>query len=217
MKKTCMLAAALLLAALPAGAQTPPFGLEVRGRAAFPTGDFGEEDEGGAQVKTGWGGSVAGFFHATPMLSVYAGYSHTRFGTDLGDLEAQLELAGFEDAEIDIADAGLDAGVRAAFPALAGGAFVRGGLVYHRVRLELSDDLEEAFEEFLDPDDLDSEWSLGWQLGAGLRVPLGPRLSASFGAAYTAYEPRFEEQAGTEITADDITYASVEVGLELRP
>ncbi|HEX6911346.1 MAG TPA: hypothetical protein VF142_13160, partial [Longimicrobium sp.] len=115
---------------------------------------------------------------------------------------------------VDISDAGFDAGVRATFPALAGGAFVRGGLVYHRVGLELSDELEDALRGVLDPDEFDSDLSLGWQVGAGLLLPLGPRLSASVGAAFTSYEPRYEDEGAT---AEDLTYASVEVGLEFRP
>lgn len=214
MKTAWMLMGALLLAAPAAGAQASPLGVELRVRAAFPTGDFGEEGSEGEQVTTGWGATLAGMYHVTPMFSVYAGYSHTRFGTDLGTLGDALEEAGFDEDGVDISDAGFDAGVRATFPALAGGAFVRGGLVYRRVGLELSDELEDALEGVLDPDDFDSELSLGWQLGAGLLLPLGPRLSASLGAAYTSYEPQYEDE-GT--SAEDLTYASVEVGLEFRP
>lgn len=219
MGKGLMMATALLLAAVPAAAQTSPFSVEVRGRAAFPTGDFGDEAEDGSGVKTGWGGSLTGYFQATLILSVYAGYSLTRFPTDLGELEEQLEQAGFDDASVDIDDTGFDAGARATFPALSGSGFVRGGVVYHRADVQLSDDLEEALEGIIDPDELDSDWSLGWQVGAGLLLPLGPRLSASLGAAYTAYEPRFDDDGGdTEITAEnDLSYASIEIGLEFRP
>ena len=137
MRTPLMLLAALLLAVPAAQAQTSPFSLEVRVRAAFPTGDFGEEEEG-TGVETGWGGTVEGLFQATPVLAVYAGYSHTIFGTDLGEAEELLE-----DSSIDIIDSGLDAGVRATLPLLNGGAFVRGGLVYHRLGVDLSDELEE--------------------------------------------------------------------------
>lgn len=177
--KTMTALAALLLAAAPAAAQVSPFSLEVRGRAAYPTGDFGEEDEGGSGVETGWGGSLTGYFQATPQLAVYAGYSLTRFPTDLGDLEAELEFLGVDDASIDIDDKGFDAGLRAMVPAGAGSAFLRGGLVFHRADVQLSDDLEEAVQGLLDPDELDSDWSLGYQLGAGVLLPLGPRLPAS--------------------------------------
>lgn len=221
MRTPLMLAAAALLAAVPARAQQAlPVALEVRGRAAFPTGDFGEEDEG-AGVSTGWGGSVGAIFQATPVLGIYAGYSFTRFGTDLGELEAQLELLGIDDASVHIDDSGLDAGVRARVPAMGGSAFVRGGLVYHRVEVKISDELQEFFEEFegepIDEDALESDWSPGYQLGAGFLLPLGPRLSASFAATYTAFEPRFDDDTTTEVSSDDVTYASVEVGLEFRP
>ncbi|HEX6041404.1 outer membrane beta-barrel protein [Longimicrobium sp.] len=219
--KTMMTLAALVLAAAPAAAQVPasPFSLEVRGRAAYPTGDFGEEDETGSGVETGWGGSVAGHFQVTPVLSVYGGYSFTRFPTDLGDLEAELEALGIDDASIDIDDTGFDAGLRAMVPAGGGSAFLRGGLVYHRADVQLSDDLEDAIGGILDPDELDSDWSLGWQAGAGLLLPLGPRLSASLGASYTSYEPRFGDDSGEfEVSGEsDLTYASIEVGLEFRP
>jgi opacity protein-like surface antigen len=215
MRKPLMLFAALVLATPAAQAQTSPFSVEVRGRAAFPTGDFGEEEDG-TGVETGWGGTLEGVFQATPVLAVYAGYSHTIFGTDLGEAEELLE-----DASIDITDSGVDAGVRATLPVLNGGAFVRGGLVYHRVGIDLSDELEEFLEEFsegeFDEDELDSDWSLGYQVGAGLLVPLGQRLSGSFGAAYTAYEPQYDDLGDEGLTADgDVSYASVEVGLLIR-
>ncbi len=213
-------AAALLLAAVPAAAQVSPFSVEVRGRAAFPTGDFGEEDEaGGGGVETGWGGSLTGYYQATPTLAVYAGYSFTRFPTDLGDLEAELEFLGIEDASIDIDDKGFDAGLRATVPAGAATGFLRGGVVYHRADVQLSEDLEDAISIIFDPDELDSDWSLGYQVGAGLLLPLGPRLSASLGASYTSYEPQFDdESADPELSAEgDLSYASIELGLEFRP
>jgi opacity protein-like surface antigen len=222
MRKLLMLSAALLMAAPAAEAQTSPFSLEVRGRAAFPTGDFGEEEQDGSGIKTGWGGSIEGIFQATPILGLYAGYSYTRFPTDLGSVEEELE--GFvDDVSVDATDAGLDAGIRATLPLTlgnGGGVFVRGGVVYHQLGVELSDDLEEFLEEFseglFDPDELDSEWSLGYQVGAGVLVPLGPRLSASVGATYTAYEPEFEQQGDLTVEANDVTYLSAEVGLRIR-
>lgn len=221
MRTLLMLFAALLLAAPAAEAQTSPFSLEVRGRAAFPTGDFGDEEADGSGIETGWGGSIEGIFQATPILGVYAGYSYTRFPTDLGELGEELEGV-IDDASVDVTDAGLDAGVRATLPLSLGGAgvFVRGGVVYHQLGVELSDELEELLEEFgegvFDPDDLDSEWSLGYQLGAGALIPLGPRLSASVGANYTRYKPEFEQQADVTVQADDVSYFSAEVGLLIR-
>ena len=221
MRKTLMLSAALLLAALPAQAQTSPFSLEVKGRIAFPTGDFAEEEQDGSGIKTGWGGGLTGTFQVTPILGIYAGFSSTRFDTDLGELEEDLEGV-VEDPEIHITDAGLDAGVRATLPVLNNGLFVRGGLVYHRVGVDLSDELEEILEEFeIEEEDLDSEWSLGYELGAGVLVPLGPRLSVSVGGAYTRYSPEFEEDDGSgeepvTTAEDDVSFASVEVGLSIR-
>jgi len=214
MRTLLMLSAALLLAAPAVAAQASPFSLEVRGRAAFPTGDFGEEEDG-IGVETGWGGSLEGHFQATPLLGVYAGYSHTRFPTDLGELE---ELLG-DDASVDITDAGFDAGARITLPLLNGGAFVRGGVVYHRASVDLSEELLEFFEALepaFDEDDLESDWSLGYQLGAGALVPLGQRLSASVGAAYTRYEPEYEDSSTTEVSSEDLSYVSVEVGLQIR-
>ena len=51
MKTTWMLMGALLLAAPAAGAQASPLGLELRVRAAFPTGDFGEEGEAASRCR----------------------------------------------------------------------------------------------------------------------------------------------------------------------
>lgn len=217
MRTLWMLSAALLLAA-PAAAQTSPFSVEVRGRAAFPTGDFGDADEDGVELKTGWGGSIEGAYQATSLLNVYMGYSYTMFPLDFGDLQEPLEEI-VDDASVDVIDAGFDAGARISLPVMDGGAFVRGGLVYHRIGVDLSDDLEEVFEEFgeFSEDELESDWSLGWQLGAGVVVPLGPRLSASVSGAYTRYAPEFEDDADTSLSADgDVSYASAEVGLRIR-
>lgn len=221
MRTLLMLFATLLLAAPAAQAQTSAFSLEVRGRAAFTTGDFGDEEPDGSGIKTGWGGSIEGIFQPTPILGLYAGYSYTRFDTELGGLEEELE--GFvDDADVDVADTGLDAGLRATLPlGLSGGSvFVRGGVVYHQLGVELSDDLKDFLEEFaggvFDPDDLDSEWSLGYQVGAGVLVPLGQRLSASLGVSYTAYEPEFERRADVTVQADDVSYLSTEAGLRIR-
>ena len=216
MRTLLMLSAALLLAA-PAAAQTSPFALEVRGRAAFPTGDFGDEDEDGVGLGTGWGGSIEGSWQATPLLGVYGGYSYTAFPIDFGDLQEPLEEV-IDDPSVDVTDSGFDAGARITLPVMNGGVFVRGGVVYHRVGVELSDEMEDFFETVgVSDDDLESDWSLGWQLGAGVLVPLGQRLSASVSGAYTRYAPEFEDSADPSLSADgDVSYASVEVGLRIR-
>lgn len=217
MRTLWMLSAALLLAAPAVAAQTSPFSLEVRGRAAIPTGDFGDEDEDGVGLDTGWGGSIEGAFQATPLLGVYVGYSYTAFPIDFGDLQEPLEEF-VEDPSVDVIDSGFDAGARITLPVMNGGAFVRGGVVYHRVGVDLSDEMEDFFQELgIAEEDLESDWSLGWQVGAGVLVPLGPRLSASVGGAYTRYAPEFEDSDDPSLSADgDVSYASVEVGLRIR-
>lgn len=119
-KHFASVAAALLVAvaARPAAAQLipnfTPFSFEVRGGAALPQGDFGDD----ADIGLALAGSVT--FHPAPILGVYAGYSQNEFGDDWKD-------------------SGIDAGVRASIPTLIlpFSPWAKAGIVYHQLENDL--------------------------------------------------------------------------------
>lgn len=167
-----------------------PLAVEVRGGAAFPTGDFGEGLETGYAA----GGNVS--FSFAPMLAVYGGYSLNGFGID-------DEGTGQADG-LEFRDRGFDAGIRASIPTLVlpVSPWVKGGLVYHQ--LELDGDGEGA----------STDSSLGFEVGGGFEFPLGPTVSVTPGVSYTKYSVDFEDdETGTEF---DVSHVKADIGLRIR-
>lgn len=184
--------------AVPAHAQIPnitPFSLEVRGGFAVPRGDLAEEDED-ISVGTGWTVGANATYHFMPMLGVYAGYTYTRFGVD-----------GLEG--VDVLDQGFGAGVRLAIPTplIPIDPYVKAGLVYNTLSFEFEDGPGGDFDDVLD-----SDRSLGFEVGAGLGIGLGPKLSFTPQVTYTRYEPQFDGE-GTDAHVEHIR---VDVGLRIR-
>jgi hypothetical protein len=200
MKKTLgllSLAAATAFAA-PAHAQLPnvtPFSFEVRGGLAFPTGDFGEDsgdDAGDVESGTTLGANVT--FHFMPLLGIYGGYTYNRFGVENVD-------------EIDFVDQGFNAGIRVAIPTplIPIDPYVKAGLVYNKLGLAGDTD---GLEDLIP----DSDSSLGFEVGAGVGIGLGPKLSFTPQVTYTRYEPKYDGD-GVDFNVEHIR---VDVGLRLR-
>jgi hypothetical protein len=195
------LAAAAVFAA-PAHAQLPnvtPFSFEVRGGLAAPLGDFGSDDEEtgyGAKMGTSLGGNAT--FHFMPLLGIYAGYTRNQF-----------DVEGEDDA--DIIDSGFEAGVRLAVPTplIPIDPYVKLGAVYHDLKLQASDG--GATFGFT------SDRSLGFEVGAGIGIGLGPKLSFTPQVTYTRYSPQFDDEV-EELTgeAPDVSHVRVDVGLRIR-
>ncbi len=192
MKKTSAVlvaAAALLAAAGGAQAQmgpTTPFALELRGGLAFPTGDFGDG------LENGWTAGLNGSFNFTPILGVYAGYTFNSFGVDEDE-------AGIEDVSVN--DKGFDAGLRASFAGMGGFTpFLKGGLVFHEIEFDV------------DGESVSTDSHLGFEIGGGVEIPLGPRMSFTPGVSFTSYsldDDELEEEL-------DVTHIKVDVGLRVR-
>ena len=174
---------------------TSPFSVEVRCGLAFPTGDLEDVAESGITV------GANGTYMFTPMLGLYAGFTYNAFG-----LPDEAEELGVEGS---INTYGLDAGVKAMFatPTLPVTPFLKGGLVYHKVQLDIEDvDLGDEDE---------SDFGLGFEVGGGVMVPLGPRLSFTPAVSYTSFKPNFEGDEDDD-DADNITSFRVDVGLNIR-
>lgn len=198
MKKTTrgLLAAVAAVAfAAPAHAQVPnvtPFSFEVRGGLVFPTGDFGESEEDVGEVTSGFTVGANATYHFMPLLGIYAGYTYNRFGVE-----------GLED--LDVNDHGFNAGLRLAIPTplLPIDPYVKGGAVFNKLGFTYDGD---------DEDFIDSDNSLGFEVGAGVGIVLGPTLSFTPQVTYTRYEPKYDGE-GDSFT---VQHLRADVGLRIR-
>lgn len=186
---------AIAVCVAPAHAQLPnvtPFALEVRGGLVFPTGDLGETEDDVGSVETGFTFGANATFHFMPMVGVYAGYTRNQFGVEGID-------------ELDVLDQGFSAGVRLAVPTplIPIDPYVKAGLVYHKLSFEFDGD-DEGLPE--------SDNSLGFEVGAGLGIGLGPKLSVTPQVTYTSYEPQYDGE-GDDFKVEHIR---LDVGLRLR-
>lgn len=203
MKNTTLGLLSLVAAAAftaPAQAQIPnftPFSVEVRGGLAFPTGDFGQSDEeDGESIESGITVGANATYHFMPLLGVYAGYTYNRFGVEGVD-------------ELDVIDKGFSAGLRVAVPTplIPIDPYAKAGLVYNTLGFEFDGD---------DGDDegfLDSDNSLGFEIGAGVGIGLGPKLSFTPQVTYTRYTPEYDGESDDEFKVEHIR---VDVGLRIR-
>jgi hypothetical protein len=200
MKKITTGLVALAALALAGSAQAQalpvsPFSVEVRGGLAFPTGDLEDVAESGITV------GANGTYMFSQQIGLYAGFTYNAFGLaeeadDLG-IDGSINTYGF------------DAGLKAMFasPTLPVTPFLKGGLVYHKVELDIEDlDLGEADE---------SDFGLGFEVGGGVMVPLGPRLSFTPAVSYTSFKPNYDGDEDDE-DVDNVTSFRVDVGLNIR-
>ena len=180
--------------AAPAHAQLPnftPFSLEVRGGLAFPRGELRETEDDVGSVETGYTYGANATYHFMPLVGVYVGYTRNQFGVEGLD-------------ELDVIDQGFSAGVRLAVPTplIPIDPYVKAGLVYNTLSFEFDGDAE-----FIESDN-----SLGFEVGAGVGVGLGPKLSFTPQVTYTRYEPQYDGE-GDDFNVEHIR---LDVGLRIR-
>ncbi|HEX8362059.1 MAG TPA: outer membrane beta-barrel protein [Longimicrobium sp.] len=181
--------------AAPAHAQLPnvtPFSFEVRGGLVFPRGDLTETAADVAPAESGITYGANATFHFMPMLGIYAGYTRNQFGVEGLD-------------ELDVIDEGFSGGLRVAIPTplIPIDPYFKAGVVYNTLSFEFDGD---------DAEFVDSDRSLGFEVGAGIGIGLGPKLSFTPQVTYTRYEPRYDGE-------DDnfkVEHIRVDVGLRLR-
>jgi opacity protein-like surface antigen len=190
-----LLAPALLVGAglaQPALAQTTlPLAFEARGGVALPVGDFNDG------AGTGWivGGTVR--YRVNPTVDVYAGYDYASFPPDDDD----------PDVDVNLRDHGARAGVRAdlrvgSLPSVT--PWVEIGLMVNRTTVHASDNNISA--------DVDADWALGGEAGAGLSIPVGTRASFTPGVRYRAHKADF----GDDIGSTTVSYFAFDLGVQIR-
>lgn len=187
-----LVAAALGLGGTAAEAQgILPIAVEVRGGYAIPTGDLGDSD-----VDDGLGFGVNAQPAVMPMLSVYGGWERYSFSAE----------TGFEEVDVDVVDSGFRLGVQAGLPFtpfIGVSPFVFAGGIYNSTSLEGSAGGVSTESE--------SDRSIGYELGGGLAIPLGPALKLTPAIRYRSHSPEIEEFE----TDSNMSYFTAELGLRL--
>jgi opacity protein-like surface antigen len=188
MKKTAFVLVATAVATFAgrASAQLPlptltPFSVEARGGLSIPTGDLKDA------AKTGWTAGASITYHALPLLGIYAGYSADQWNSKVGSGHARAS--------------GLDLGARLSIPTpmIPIDPWIKAGAVYHNIKISGSDDPADDFTT-------DRKW--GWQVGAGLGLTLGPKVSVTPGVTYTTLKP------GSGVI--DVHHVRADIGLRVR-
>jgi hypothetical protein len=162
-----------------------PAALDGRVDFAFPMGDFGDIADQGI------GFSVGAVVTLLPGFGVYGSYSQTRFG------------GGWTgDEPSDATDSGFAVGLSAALPGRAGvEPWVGGGLLFHQLEVG-------GTRTGVDQD-------LGFELGAGVAIPVAPRLRLSPAVNYRQYSASIPALAGLAARDLNVQYLSLGVGLHL--
>jgi hypothetical protein len=186
-----ILSALSLVAVAPRAHAQIPLSIDVRGGAALPQGDLGDDAALAADMGWGFEGSVG--LALTPMFSLYGGgsrYVYERGGDDTA-------------TDGEFVDQGFHAGAKVSLAPMLMGAspWVRGGVIFH----DLEQDDAGATEE-------DTSTEAGFEVGAGLEIPLGQVLSFTPGARYHSYRQN-SDSLGDEL---NISAWSIEFGGTLR-
>lgn len=176
----------LLLVSAGAAQAQSPLGLEVRGGAAFATADLGD-----ATLRTGGGLELTGTYRVMQHIHVYAGWDYHSFPMD----------TPFGGAKYDVDLTGYAFGLQFQHP-LAGrlGGWLRAGGMYSHIELENDAGTTMA----------DSGHEFGWEVGGGLRLPLGSNLALTPGVRYRTLSADLDVG---EKRAVDLSFVAVEAGL----
>jgi hypothetical protein len=160
-----------------------PIALDARLEVAFPLGDFGDIAD------TGIGGTLSVAVPLVPAFGLYGSYTQIRFGGGwTGD--------GTSDATTD----GFTVGLTTTLPGmLEVNPWIGAGLLLHRLEVRgtrqgVSDDL-------------------GFEVGAGVAVPLADRLRLSPALHYRHFGATIPAMAGLTARSLTVQYLSLGVGL----
>ncbi|NHE57624.1 outer membrane beta-barrel protein [Cyclobacterium plantarum] len=181
------LAITLLLSSMVVQAQDR-WSLEFRPGVNLPTQKLGDAD-----LKTGYGfeGSLAYSF--LPHLSVYGGWSWNRFGAD----------QSFAGANTDFEETGYTYGLQFIHPISTSNLslLLRAGGLANHIELENSDGDIIA----------DSGHGFGWQVEAGVSIPISEKWRAQPGLRYRALSRDVRLNGSTFGT--DLNYISLGIGI----
>jgi hypothetical protein len=183
-----MVITAVLLAVGGATVQAQgPVALELRGGAAFPTADLGE-----ASLKTGGGLELTALLRVMPYVHAYAGWDYFSFVMDetLGGTKYDVDATGYA------------FGLQFRHPVgTSAGLWLRAGGLYDHIELEnTAGDIV-----------ADSGHELGWEVGGGVSVPVGGRVTLTPGVRYRSLSADLE--VGQVTVPVDLRYVAAEIGV----
>lgn len=180
-----MLIVAVLFSAGAARAQSP-FSMEVRGGAALATADLGD-----ATLKTGAGVELTGAFRVMQHMHVYAGWDYHNFAMD----------TPFYGGNYDLEVTGYAFGLQFQHPlASSTSGWLRAGGLYNHLELENISGATVA----------DSGHELGWEVGGGLRIPIGLNIALTPGVRYRTLSAELDVGQKRPV---DLSYVAAEIGL----
>jgi len=186
---TLLALAALTLAgsAAPDALQAQNVSLELRGSLTKALGDFGDV----ATSDAGLGADL--IVQTSPNLSIYGGYGRDMFGQEGGGDDDNYNSQGFE------------AGAKLMAARESGVLpWVRGGVTLHKLTIE------DGGAEF------ESDRNLGFQLGAGVDIPLGEVLTFSPGVRYQNYSAEFDGFVDAFDTEASVSYLTADFGVHIH-
>ncbi len=174
-----------------------PVGVEARGGIAFPSGEWNEDGDPG----TGFGVTAIIPVGGSQRFAIYGGWERYSFDLDEG--------GDPEGGEFDAANSGARLGVEFMLPLprrIPVVPFVLGGATYSRLTLAARGG--GASVEF------ESDRSLGFEIGGGIKVPLGAVLTMIPMIRYGSHPAEFEALSGLE-AEEEIGRITFDLGLRL--
>lgn len=178
----------MFCAANPLAAQER-WNVEIRGGAAFPTQELAD----GTDLNTGFGSEATVSYRFMPHLAAYAGWGWYQFSAD----------QSFAGSDIDFEETGYTVGLQFIHPFGTSRVryLIRAGGIFSHLEAENNDG------------DIigDSEHEFGWQIEAGLAIPLGSRWTVLPGVRYRSLSGDIDVDGAT--TEVDLHNLSVGAGV----
>ena len=165
------------------------WGLEVRPGVNFPTSDLTTN----TSLKTGFGVEGTVSYNFMTNLGVYGGWSWNRFSSD----------QSFAGPSMDFEETGYTYGLQYFMPIGSSDSrlFFKGGGLWNHIEVENSNG------ELID----DTGHGFGWQLEAGISLPLSDRWNIQPGIRYRSLSRDFS--AGNTSFEANLNYLSLGVGI----
>lgn len=182
--------------AAPGTAQSLPISLEIRGAVGYRTGDFPFANLGTDVATGGLGFSANAGLDLVSGLGVYAGWGRSTFNSEspLGGASARLEGT--------YVDEGFVLGVALSPPGVP--------IIRTRPWVRIG-----ATSRTLEVSDLGvkSDRAVGFEVGAGLDIPLLGILAVSPGVIYRRHDAQFPELEDP----NGVSYVDISLGVRVRP
>lgn len=198
MKKSsiCLILFACALTGTPVAAQSLPISFELRGSVGYRTGDFPFANQGNDVASGGLGFSGSAALDLRSGLGIYAGWGRSNFNSEAPVAGTDIRLEG---SYVDEGFVGGASYSPPGIPLTGVKPWVRAGVTSRT--LEVSD-LQ-----------VKSDRAIGFEVGAGLDIPVRGILALSPAVTYQRHEAEFAEIEDP----NGVSYVEISLGLRARP